>query len=276
MAVVNANSGRIPLRRSQAVLRELARKREGCTFSHLRTIEQGLTASSLSRLLKAMQAENMVAKDERSGAYHLHEAFVRFAHEIVGMIPPHERLQPLVTALAQSTGESAAWFECIPGGAVLMAKTEMANGFHYIDVGCEIGNPLGHGVGQVLMAFLPEPEACDRRQRLGPPPIAEPNYRRRLDEIRQGKVILDDLTTHGIPPFTRVARPVFGGAALVGVLLVTTGQASSTAHDLERMTAAVTSAATRATQMLAWRDSDTAGKPEAPNTKDGNTGSKEK
>jgi hypothetical protein len=97
-------------------------------------------------------------------------------------------------------------------------------------------------------------------------------------QLRQGKVILDDLTTHGIPPFTRVARPVFGGAGgtLVGVLLVTTGQASSTAHDLERMTAAVTSVATRATQMQAWRDSDTAWKPETPNTKGGNTGSKEK
>jgi protocatechuate 3,4-dioxygenase beta subunit len=125
------------------------------------------------------------------------------------MIPPHERLKPLIATLAQSTGESAAWFECIPTGAVLMAKTEIPDRFHYVDVGCVIGNRLDHGVVQVLMAFLPEPEVCDRLQRHGPPPIAEPDYRRRLEEIRHGRVIIDDLIHPGCNPITRVARPVF-------------------------------------------------------------------
>lgn len=246
------SSGGIPLRRSQAVLRQLAGNREGCSFSHLRMIEPGLTAASLSRLLKAMQAENMVAKDELTGAYRLHSDFIRFALEIVTMIPPHERLEPLIAALAQSTGESAAWFECVPRGAVLMAKTEMANGFHYIDVGTEIGNPLGHVVGQVLMAFLPESEASDRLQRLGPPPIAEQDYGRRLDEIRQGRVLLDDLLTAGSHPFTRVARPVFcgDGGTLMGVLVITILPTSATVQDQKRLREAVTSAATRATQIL--------------------------
>jgi DNA-binding IclR family transcriptional regulator len=256
MAIVKTNSGRIPLRRSQAVLRQLIRKRDGCTFTHLRTIENGLTSSSLSRLLKAMQAENMVAKDELTGMYHLHEEFVRLARDTVGMVTPHERLQPLIAALAQSTGESAAWFECVPTGAVLMAKTEMANGFHYMDVGREIiGNPLGHGVGQVLMAFLPEAEVCDRLQRLGPLPIAEQNYRRRLDEIRQGQVILNDLRMHGSAPFQRMARPVFrgDGGALIGVLLITVLPTAAKAQNQERMAEAVVSSAARATEMLGQR-----------------------
>lgn len=259
MATVDINSGRIPLRRSQAVLSQLARRRDGCTFSHLRTIEEGLTASSLSRLLKAMQAENMVAKDERTGLYHLHDEFVRLARETVGMVPPHERLQPLITALAQSTGESAAWFECVPTGAVLMAKTEMANGFHYMDVGRDIiGNPLGHGVGQVLMAFLPEADVCDRLQRLGPLPIAEQDYRRRLDEIRRGQVILNDLRMDGTAPYTRMARPVFrgDGGALIGVLLITVLPTAATAQSKERMAESVVSSAARATEMLAWLDGE--------------------
>jgi DNA-binding IclR family transcriptional regulator len=252
MESTRTSSGGIPLHRSQAVLRQLAVNREGCTFSHLRTIEPGLTAASLSRLLKAMQAENMVSKDERTGAYRLHTDFIRFALEIVTMIPPHERLKPLVAALAQSTGESAAWFECIPTGAVLKAKTEIPDRFHYVDIGCVIGNPLGHGVVQVLMAFLPEPEVSDRLQRHGPPPIAEQDYRRRLEEIRHGRVIIDDLIRPGGYPVTRVARPVFRGAggALVGVLLASAGADSSTRLDQERLTEAVTSAATRATEML--------------------------
>jgi DNA-binding IclR family transcriptional regulator len=252
MADTSTSSGGIPLRRSQAVLRQLARNREGCTFSHLRTIEQGLTASSLSRLLKAMQAENMVSKDECTGAYRLHTDFIRLAHEIVGMIPPHERLRPLVAALAQSTRESAAWFECTSTGAVLMAKTEIADRFHYIDEGRAIANPLGHGVGQVLMAFSPESDVCDRLQRLGPPPGAEQDYRRRLEEIRHGRVIIDDINIPGGCPLTRVARPVFRGpgGSLAGVLLVTVWPASSTMQDQERLAEAVTSAASRATEML--------------------------
>jgi DNA-binding IclR family transcriptional regulator len=252
MVSAGTSSGGIPLRRSQAVLRQLAGNREGCSFSHLRTIDRGLTASSLSRLLKAMQAENMVSKDERTGAYCLHNDFIRFALEIVTMIPPHERLKPLIAALAQSTGESAAWFECIPTGAVLMAKTEIPDRFHYVDVGCVIGNPLGHGVVQVLMAFLPEPEVSDRLQQHGPPPIAEPDYRRRLEEIRHGRVIIDDMIRPGGYPVTRVARPVFCGAggALVGALLVSIGANSSTRLDQERLKEAVTLAAARATEML--------------------------
>ena len=248
----HSTSGGIPLRRSQAVLRQLADNREGCSFSHLRTIDQGLTAASLSRLLKAMQAENMVSKDERTGAYGLHSDFIRFVLEIVTMIPPHECLKPLIAILAQSTGESAAWFECIPTGAVLRAKTEIPDRFHYVDVGCVIGNRLDHGVVQVLMAFLPEPEVSDRLQRMGPLPIAEPDYRRRLEEIRQGRVIIDDLIRPRGYPVTRVARPVFcgDGGALVGVLLVTIGANSSTRLDQERLTEAVTSAAARATEML--------------------------
>lgn len=252
MADTSTVSGGIPLRRSQAVLRQLAGNREGCTFSHLRTIEPGLTAASLSRLLKAMQAENMVSKDERTGAYCLHNDFIRFAHEIVTMIPPHERLKPLIAALAQSTGESAAWFECIPSGAVLMAKTEIPDRFHYVDVGYAIGNPLDHGVVQVLMAFLPESEVSDRLQRHGPPPITEQDYRRRLEEIRHGRVTIDDMIRpHGYP-VTRVARPVFCGAGgvLAGVLLVAIGAASLPMPDQERLTEAVTSAAARATEML--------------------------
>ncbi len=252
MVGTRTSSGGIPLRRSQAVLRQLAGNREGCTFSQLRTIDRGLTASSLSRLLKTMQAENMVSKDERTGAYHLHGDFVRFAQEIVTMIPPHERLKPLIATLAQSTGESAAWFECIPTGAVLKAKTEISDRFHYVDAGCVIGNPLGHGVVQVLMAFLPESEVCDRLQRHGPPPIAEPDYRRRLEEIQHGRVTIDEMIRPGGYPVTRVARPVFRGAggAIVGVLLVSVGAASLPMPDQERLTEAVTSAAARATEML--------------------------
>lgn len=252
MTCSRTSSGGIPLRRSQAVLRQLSANRAGCTFSQLRTIEPGLTAASLSRLLKAMQAENMVSKDERTGAYRLHDDFIRFALEIVTMIPPHERLKPLIAALAQSTGESAAWFECIPAGAILRAKTEMPDRFHYVDVGFVIGNRLDHGVVQVLMAFLPESEVSDRLQRYGPPPIAEPDYRRLLEDIRHGQVVIDDMIRPGGNPATRVARPVFcgEGGALVGILLVSISAASLPRLDQERLTAAVTSAAARATEML--------------------------
>jgi DNA-binding IclR family transcriptional regulator len=194
----------------------------------------------------------MVSKDEHTGAYHLHGDFIRFALEIVTMIPLHERLKPLVAALAQSTGESAAWFECIPTGAVLKAKTEIPDRFHYVDVGCVIGNRLDHGVVQVLMAFLPEPEVSARLQRHGPTPIAEPDYRHRLEEIRHGRVIIDDMIRPGGYPVTRVARPVFCGVGgtLVGVLLVSISAASLPMPDQERLTEAVTSAAAHATEML--------------------------
>lgn len=244
------------LRRGYAVLRQLAADdRGGSTFSRLRTIEPGLTAASLSRLLKGMQAEQLLTKDEATGRYRLHPEFARFARQVAGAIPLHERLQPLVQALAAETGESAAWFEPDGERILLLAKAEIPERFHYIDVGQPIGPLLGHGAARVVLAFSSPSERQAAFRRHGPPPLPANRYLQTLEAIRNGQAVVSDLYADRRPGPLRVARPVFRGPGgrLAGVLLVSRWPGRLPTAAEQRLIAAVSASAQRATDLLVER-----------------------
>jgi DNA-binding IclR family transcriptional regulator len=230
----------------------LASCRAGCTFSQLRTVEARLTAASLSRLLKVMREEEVIRKDENSGRYYLGEAMVRLAREITCAMPVDELLQPVVHALATETQESAAWFEADGEGAVLMAKDEVPESFHYIAVHQRIGTVLSHAIGQVLLAWSTPTRRAELLQANGPLPEALTAYERRLEAIRHGQLLVHDLPEGGT---VRFAAPVFWGADgdLAGVLAITCWPREFAPHERENFAAAVSAAARRATALLGGR-----------------------
>lgn len=240
------------LRRGVAVLRALAARRSaGCTFTQLRGVEEHLTSASLSRLLKVMQAECLVRKAEGNGLYFLADEFVQFARDVAGVLPPAERLAPVLRALAAETGESIAFFEPQGESAVIAAKVEMPDRFHYRGLGEAIGPLAGHGAGAVLLAWGP-PEltaAVLAAERL---PLPAAQYRAWLKRLRGGQLVLGrDLMDPGRGAW-RIAAPVFSGpgAVLAGALVLSTHLPPADAAAEARLADLVRAAAARASTLL--------------------------
>lgn len=242
------------LRRGFAVLRCLARQREaGCTFTQLRSVEAKLTAASLSRLLKVMQADELVRKDEATGLYFLGAGFVRLVQEVAGSEPVAARLQPLLAGVSRDTGESVAFFELRDNDAVLCAKEEVPEGFHYIPAETAIGSFLRHGVGQVIMAWSSPARRRVLSRVHGPEVEDAEGYARRLEQIRAGDAWIPDLMASRAP--TRVAAPVFlgDGGPLAGVLAVSSYEPDVPSDRRNQLVQAVQASAHRATALLAPR-----------------------
>lgn len=242
------------LRRGLAVLRLLAQEKQPCSFARLLTIEPGLTAASLSRLLRVLIDEELVVKDGSSGLYSPGKAIYRLAHETIGSVSEREILQPVVTALAASTRHSAAWFEIVGTGAVLSGKAEVEEGFHYIQVHQPMPQLLHHGFGQVIVAWS-TPAAGEKFLSVhGPAPKPYERYRRRLEEIHAGRVTVEDLLAP--PARTRIVAPVFrgDGCGLVGSLGITFPSLDLPVKESRELENAVRTAAARATRLLGERE----------------------
>ncbi|MCX7935912.1 MAG: helix-turn-helix domain-containing protein, partial [Planctomycetota bacterium] len=177
------------LRRGFAILGRLAQARRGCAFSELRQAAGGVSAASLSRLLKVMRDEGLVARDDKTGIYTLGQNFLALARTAIGNRSPAEIVSPILERLAQETGESAAWFELNGDQPFLAAKSEVADGFHYIAVGQRMPRVLPHGFGMVIAAWAGEHFV----KRHAPLPLPAREYRRLLQQIREGRLLVCDL-----------------------------------------------------------------------------------
>jgi DNA-binding IclR family transcriptional regulator len=237
------------LRRSFAVLKRLAQSGKGCAFSNLQTIEDGLSAASLSRLLKVMQAEGLVAKEPSTGLYHTGSVFLQLARQAAGTVPVREILQPVVEALANRTGESAAWFERDGNSLVLTAKHELPERFHYVALFSQMGTVTQHGFGQTFLAWLPDEDSRALLDNsMQPSQVA--GFRKRLAEIRAGLVCVPEWNAPR--PIVRVNVPVFRGLGgpLAGILGVSLWGRSISAALRKRLEAAVKEHAGQATRSL--------------------------
>lgn len=132
--------------RTLELLSYLASRPGGATFSDIR--DRGYTAPTLSRLLKNLTDRGWVVKTEE-GAYGLGEASRVLARAVLGQSRREEKVRPLVRELARMTGESAAYYEAVPGGIILLVKEEMADSFHYIDTG-RVNRQEEHGFRMAL------------------------------------------------------------------------------------------------------------------------------
>jgi DNA-binding IclR family transcriptional regulator len=253
MKLMSTGSQLPAVRRSAAILRILATRPGGCSFSELLTCGGRLSPASLSRLLKVLADEGLVAKDSMSGAYVVGAELLRLACGVRDAVSPRDVVQPVLDALAADTRQSAAFYEPETTGAVLTAKAEIEEGFHYIRVFQRMPELPRHGFGQVLLAFTP---AAVRRRWAGARwPTAAAAYARRLTAVRRGLVVLPDWAPSGGRGLIRLAAPVFrgGGGALCGVLGVTFWGGSVAAGRVAAMADRVVAAARRATDMLPAR-----------------------
>jgi len=235
----------IALRRGLLLLKYLAKKYKGCSFSDLQSACGNISAASLSRLLRVLIAEGMAVK-ESDGRYKAGTELLRLAYEAARGLSPGEALLPILENLSHESGESAAWFELDANGPFLGAKFEMPEGFHYVSVGQRIAAVLRHGFGQVLAAWSGQ----EFLERYGPLPLPADAYRRILEEIRTGKILVKDL--HETRNLWRLVAPVFKGqnGMLAGALGITFASDAPPQKIRKHLENLVKAAAQKATERL--------------------------
>lgn len=119
-------------RRALSVVDALSRAPEGLSFSKLE-IEIGVSAASLSRLLKMLLNEGWIETEQR-GCYVVGARTMTLARHLSGHWSDHEIIEPVVKDLAIATGHSACFARFANDSFVLTTKTEMPSSFHFIEL----------------------------------------------------------------------------------------------------------------------------------------------
>lgn len=214
------------LHRHLHLLELIARGPQG--FNCLRRALAPVPASTLARALRALAEADLVV--EGGQGYQLAPGATALALRLLGRPAVDETAQRSVTALARETGESAAYFAHEGDRMVLMAKHEMPEGYHYIDVHAH--RVLLESVfGVAVVAALSEPERRAHMESGLPTLVAaeralvpaqvrraardrwlsrvEPGQRWRLvaPVVRSGRAVgAIGISRFGTPPAERLAR----------------------------------------------------------------------
>lgn len=146
-------------RRPPSLLRHL-QLLESCAegpqgFNQLRRLLAPAPASTLARALRTLAEADLVR--EVDGRYALAPGANALALRLLGRPAVDPAAQAAVDALAAETGESAAFFLRAGARMVLLAKREVSDGFHYIDVHAH-RDLLASVFGVALASALPDPE----------------------------------------------------------------------------------------------------------------------
>jgi DNA-binding IclR family transcriptional regulator len=146
-------------RRPPSLLRHL-QLLEACAgspqgFNQLRRLLAPAPASTLARALRTLAEVDLVR--EAGGRYELAPGANALALRLLGRPAADPAAQAAVDALAAETGESAAFFLRTGARMVLLAKREVPDGFHYIDVHAH-RELIASVFGVALAAALPAAE----------------------------------------------------------------------------------------------------------------------
>jgi DNA-binding IclR family transcriptional regulator len=239
-----------PLRRGIAVLRLLAGKARWYSFSELQSEAGNLPAPTLSRLLKTLVEEGLVERSSESGRYRQGPTLLDLAHLALGSLPKARMLQPVLNALADETGQSAAFFELDSDAITMVAKAERPNSCHFIDVGARNVDLARHGFARAILAFMPESDALHLAKHAPlPAEGGEKRLRSVYREIREQGVCVEH--SESKPNWMRITAPVFGARQdqtpdSIGITAV------DMPHDTDpsRWISAVAAAARRATAII--------------------------
>ena len=207
------------LRRSFKLLEVMGLRHTGMTFNEISLLFPDAPASSVSRLLKALQDEQIVSKNEESRFYLLGERAIQLGRKLRGQISYSELLRPIIDDLANELGHSSVFFKMADDHFELVVKHEIANGFHYIGEGKSNFNFTTHGAGLVMMANIPESDRDRLWKNSAQKHFSKPRkieYMAMLQEIRQHGYHLSRKDERDY--FTRVMAPVFRGDLFVGSL----------------------------------------------------------
>lgn len=220
-------AGMIGLKRGIDILEIVAAAQSDLSFGELQKRCDDLPAPTLSRLLKALTEQGVIEKVADQGPYRIGVRFVNIAKTLTGGLTKEERIQRVLVKLSKETGESSAYFELDDLSIKLIAKHEMPEGMHILEVGQRNRRILRNGFGQVCVAFQDE-ETISRilKDCFEPPLFGECEYRERLKRIREDGYFVE--RHEALENRMRIAAPVFLGKKAfigsIGTVSFVTGQ----------------------------------------------------
>lgn len=190
-------------RRALSIVDALSRAPEGLSFSKLES-EIGVSAASLSRLLKMLLNEGWIETEQR-GRYVVGARTMTLARHLSGHWSEHEIIEPVVKDLAIATGHSACFARFANDSFVLTTKTEMPSSFHFIELYFKHYELHDNGMALTLLAYQ-EPETARYllEEQIGDNDIEE--FVALLQEIRR-----DGYHISREGAVTRIAVPVHQG-----------------------------------------------------------------
>lgn len=124
-------SGSLP--KALKILEFMAEKQANVSFKELRT-HTGFAANVLSRLLKTFMEWGYIEKDSDNGYYGLGKGVYSLCGKVLGRRPRKDIIIPVLDGLSAGLQESAAYFDFDGEWMTLLAKSEVANSYHYLDV----------------------------------------------------------------------------------------------------------------------------------------------
>jgi len=115
------------------LLEYMALRQKDVSFKDLKS-HSGFAANVLSRLLKTFIDKDYLRKDADSGFYSLSKSTHKLCENVLGRRSKSDLIQPYLDGLAVSLQESTAYFDFDDEWVTLLAKSEVANSYHYLDV----------------------------------------------------------------------------------------------------------------------------------------------
>jgi DNA-binding IclR family transcriptional regulator len=142
-------------RRSLQLIELIGTKRGGASFSAL-AATLDISAASLTRLLRMLQAEDWIRHEDHSGLYIAGYRLLQLGDDMRGHNPIVEAVAPIIYDLSQQQTGHSACFATYQGDCfTLLAKTEQRRSYHFIDVFTPNFDWIGNAMGQFLLAFQP-------------------------------------------------------------------------------------------------------------------------
>ncbi len=197
------------LRRGLDVLEIIAHQSEGCAFNKMRDELDGVAATTLSRILKVLQATEWIDKDKKSGRYILANRTEKLGRLITGQMPHEDLLMPVLTRLAEDADETAAYFENGGDGAMLLAKVERQNSAHMRPAYSSTDKMLTNEFGMVCLAWRPRNDWRRFYKTDAPKGKSFEQFARALKRIRNEYFFCRRGGPKGA--YTRLVAPVFRG-----------------------------------------------------------------
>lgn len=142
-------------RRSLRLIEYLAEYPYERSFSELADAME-LSGASLTRLLKMLVEENWIRHRQTNGHYTVGYRTLRLGEALRSFGLQSAQVQGTVANLAYQTGHSACIASYHGDCFVLLAKTELHNCYHFIDVFAPNTDWIQNGMGQFLLAYQPK------------------------------------------------------------------------------------------------------------------------
>lgn len=177
-------------RRSLALIEAISSSPQAATFSELAE-KLSLSPASLTRLLKMLVEEGWIRQERPNGRYMIAHRTLVLAHSLRSFGLHSPLVQGAVMSLAHVSGHSACVASFQGDFFVLVAKCEVLNSYHFIDVFVPNTDWIDNGMGQFLLAFQPEDVVAGIYGRAFDRVVPDEHWRR-FERIRNDRTYVSD------------------------------------------------------------------------------------